>query len=63
MKVACFLAVRYTRFCSGANGGRHHKKGIHGVGLTVKRVHRGRVDKGGFAAECISAARLIKVRV
>ena len=29
-------------FRSGADGGKHEKKGNHGVRLAVKRVYRGR---------------------
>ena len=49
-------------FCSGANGGKHEKKGNHGVGLDIRESIVAGMDKGDVAVECISA-RLMKVRI
>ena len=48
--------------CSEADGGKHEKKGNHGVGLAVRESIVAGMDKGDVAVECISA-RLTKVRI
>ena len=57
-----FTAAGYVVFCSGAHGGKHEKKGNHGVGLAVREPIVAGMDKGDVAVECISA-RLMKVRI
>ena len=52
----------YVVFCSGADGGKHEKKGNHGVCLAVRESIVAGMDKGDVAVECISA-RLMKVRI
>ena len=52
----------YVLFCSGADGGKHKKKGNHGVGLAVKESLGAGMDKGSVAVECIRA-KLAKVRI
>ena len=59
---SAFTAAGYVVFCSGADGGKHEKKGKHGVCLAVKKSIVAGMDKGEVAVECISA-RLIKVRI
>ena len=49
-------------FCSGADGGKHEKKGNQGVGLAVRESIVAGMDKGDVAVECIRA-RLMKVRI
>ena len=59
---SAFSAAGYVVFCSGANGGRHEKKGNHGVNLAVREYIVAGMDKGDVTVECISA-RLMKVRI
>ena len=59
---SAFTAAGYVVFCSGADGGKHEKKGDHGVGLAVRESIVAGMDKGDVAVECISA-RLMKVRI
>ena len=49
-------------FCSRADGGKHEKKGNHGVGYAVRESIVAGMDKGDVAVESISA-RLMKVRI
>ena len=49
-------------FCSGADAGKHEKKGNHGVGLGIRESIVAGMDKGDVAVECTSA-RLMKVRI
>ena len=49
-------------FCSGADGGKHEKKGDHGVGLAVRESIVAGLNKVDVAVGCISA-RLIKVPI
>ena len=57
-----FTAAGCVVFCSGADGGKHEKKGNHGVGLAVREPIVAGMDEGEVAVECISA-RLMKVRI
>ena len=57
-----FTAAGYVVLCSGADGGKHEKKGNHGVGLAVRESIVAGMDKGDVAVECISAG-LMKVRL
>ena len=57
-----FTAAGYVVFCSGADGGKHEKKGNQGVGIAVRESIVAGMDKGDVTAECISA-RLMKVRI
>ena len=59
---SAFLVAEYVAFCSGADGGKHEKKGNHGVGLAVRESIVTGMDKGEVAVERISA-RLMKVRI
>ena len=57
-----FTAAGCVVFCSGADGGKHEKKGNHRVGLAVRASIVARMGKGEVAVECISA-RFMKVRI
>lgn len=57
------MVVGFTSFCSGADGVRHQKKEIHGVGLAVRESFVTGVDKVGLVAECISATRSMELFV
>ena len=57
-----FKVVGYVVFCSGADGGKHEKKGDHGVGLAVRESIVAGIDKSNVAVECITV-RLMKVRI
>ena len=59
---SAFTASGYVVFCSGADGGKHEKKGNHGVGLALRESIVAGMDKGDVAVECISV-RLMKVRI
>ena len=59
---SAFRAAGYVVFRSGADGGKHEKKGNHGVGLAVRESIVAGMDNGDVAVECISA-RLMKVRI
>ena len=59
---SAYSAAGYVVFCSGEDGGKHEKKGNHGVGLAVRKSIVAGMEKGEVAVECISA-RLMKVRI
>ena len=59
---SAFTAAGYVVFSSGADGGKHEKKGNHGVGLALRESIVAGMDKGDVAVECISA-RLMKARI
>ena len=56
------LASGYRVFFSGDYSGVKGRKGLHGVGLTIKAEIVKKAGKDGIAIKCISA-RLMKVRV
>ena len=57
---SAFTVAGYVAFGSGADGGKHEKKGNHGVGLAVRESIVAGMDTGDVAVECTSA-RLMKV--
>ena len=51
---SAFTAAGYVVFISGADGGRHEKKGNHGVCLAVRESIVAGMDEGDVAVECAS---------
>ena len=43
---SAFTAAGYVVFCSGADRGKHEKKGNHGVGLAIRESIVAGMDKG-----------------